>query len=70
MQRLGLGKKWMTGRVEGRKPWSQRNVREREAYSGTHKDNTSPKPLPGKTRGADFHEFCKEQGLKTGVLKV
>ena len=29
-----------------------------------------PKPLTWKTRGGEFHEFFKQKGLKSGVLKV
>ena len=37
----------------------------RGEFRNTHKENTAPKPLPGKMRGADFHEFLAQQGLKT-----
>lgn len=32
--------------------------------------NVSSKPLAWKIRGAEFHEFLNQQGLKPGVLKV
>lgn len=41
----------------------EKGEKERGAYR-THKDNISPKPLAGKTRGADFHEFLQQAGLK------
>lgn len=36
---------------------------ERGAHSGMHKEK-SPKPLTGKTRRADFHEFLQPGRLK------
>ena len=50
-----MEEKWITSAVEGREPWSQTKEREREkerergAHRGMHKENTSPKPLAGKT---------------------
>ena len=37
---------------------------ERRAHRGSHKENTSPKPLGGKTREADFHEYLQPVALK------
>lgn len=34
-----------------------------------HKENISPKPLAGKTRGVDFHELLQQIGLKDWSLK-
>ena len=52
-----LGKKWIMSAVEGRELWSQREARERRVHRGLHKENSSPKPLTGKTKEIDFHEF-------------
>ena len=49
-----LGEKGLSGAVEGREHWSQRKVRESGVHRGMYKENTSPKPLAGKMRGADF----------------
>lgn len=38
-------KKWIEGAAEGRGSYSQRRVRESGAYTGTHKEKRSPKPL-------------------------
>ena len=62
-----MGEKKIGGAAEGREPWSQRNVRERErererekaAHRGPHKKNTSPKPLTGKIRRDDFRGFLQ-----------
>lgn len=59
MQRPGLEEKLITGAVEGREPWSQRKARESEASRDKHNNNTYPKPLPGKRRGAEFCEFLQ-----------
>lgn len=50
--------------VDGRHPWSQRRVRDRRAHRRMHKENISPKPLAGKTRVAEFHEFLQPEGIK------
>ena len=53
--RYDLRKKWITGAAEGRR-------RERERHGSSqeiHKENTSPKPLTGKVRWIDFHEFSQ-----------
>lgn len=60
----------MVSAAEGREPWSQRREKESGAHRGSHKENTFPMPVVGKSRGADFPEFCNQQGLKTGVRKV
>lgn len=64
-----MGKKQITGVVDGRKPWSQTEEREREkrecrAFRGSQKENSSPPPLSGKRSGADFHELLQPVGLK------
>ena len=38
--------------------------KERGAHRGLHKENISPKPLTGKTRGADFCEVLQPAVLK------
>lgn len=35
-----------------------------ETPRGSYKENTSPKPLSGKMRRADFCEFLEPAGLK------
>ena len=52
------------GAVEGREPWSRKKVTESGKHRDTHKANTSPKPLSGKMRGAEFHEFLQQVGFK------
>lgn len=42
---------------------------EKRAYRGTHKQNTSVKPLAGKIRGADFHEYLQTVGLEDWNFK-
>lgn len=37
---------------------------EREECVGSSKENTSPKPLVGEMREADFHDFVQPVGLK------
>lgn len=59
-----MGEKQISDVVEGREPWSGRTIREREAYRGTHRENTSPKPLARKTRGGDFCEFLQPAGIE------
>lgn len=58
------------GAAEMMEPWWQRKVRESTTHREMHKENTTPKPLAGKIRGADFCEFCNQQDSKTGVLEV
>lgn len=45
-------------------------MRERGAHRGVHKENTSPKALTGKKRGADFCEILQPVGSKTRVFEV
>lgn len=40
---------------KGEKEWSTQDM---------HKENTSPKPLAGRKKGADFHEFLQLEVLK------
>lgn len=49
-----------------------RERQESGMHRGMHKENTSPKPLPGKMRGADFliFVFCNQWGSKSGVLEI
>ena len=54
-----MGEKQTAGAVDGRK-----GERERGVHRGSHKENTSPKPLTGKTRGADFLKFLQPVELK------
>jgi len=44
----------------------ERREREREkaAWRGLHKKNSSPKPLTGKRRGADYPKFLQAAELK------
>ena len=42
--------------AEGREPWSQQR-QERGAHKGSHKGNTSPKPLTRNMKRVDFPEF-------------
>lgn len=53
----------MTGAVEGKEPWSWRKVREGRTHRNMHK-NTSPKPLAGGVKGAEFCECFQPTGLK------
>lgn len=41
-------------------------------HRGMHKENTSLKPLPGKTKGAEFlvFVFCNQWGSKSVVLEI
>lgn len=50
-----------------REPWLCTRVRDSRSHKDIHKENTSPKPLFGKMRGAEF-EFCSQWGSKPGVL--
>ena len=64
MWRNGLGEKWITDAAGGREPSLWRKVRWTGANSGKQKENTSPKPLAGKMREAEFHEFLQPVGIK------
>ena len=55
------------GAAKGREPWSWRKAEKRGTHRDVHKKNTSTKPLAGKIRGDDFHEFLQPAGLKDGV---
>lgn len=61
------------GSMEGRELWShtEEEEREREREWGehrvSHKEETFPQPLTGKTRGVDFCEICNQWGSKTRV---
>ena len=72
-----MGEKWITGSVEealmvekGETERERKRERERRVYGGLHKENTSPRPLTGKMRRADFQAFLQQQGSKIGVLEV
>lgn len=54
----------MVSAEEGREPWSQRREKESGAHRGSHKENTFPMPVVGKSRGADFPEFLQSAGLE------
>lgn len=60
--------------VVERELWWRRGERERDRDREKHTielcEEHFPKPLAGKMRGADFPQFFKLQGLKTGVSKV
>lgn len=61
----------MVGAVEGRKPLSQRKVRERVEHTGDHTKKILPGgQVLGKQEGLIFLSFCNQQGLKPGVRKV
>ena len=62
--RHGLRQKQIVSAAEGREPWSWRKVRKSGENSDIHKENTSPKPLAGKMRGIEFHEFLQSARLK------
>lgn len=42
---------------------------ERGTHRGTHKENTCTKPLAGKMRVSDFHEFLKPKRLEEWGFK-
>ena len=42
----------------------EKGERERGAHRGMHKKNTSPEPLPGEMREADFSEVLQPVGLE------
>lgn len=48
----------------------EKGKRKRRVRRRTHKQDTFPKSMAGKMKGVDFHEFCSQPGLKTGVLEV
>lgn len=60
---MWFGEKRIRGAAEGSEPGLWRGEREKGGSGeerkrrGSHKENTFPKQLTGKTRGADFHEF-------------
>ena len=60
--------KWIAGVAEGSEHWLQIEARERdrgrEEGTGNAQENTFPKRLTGKTRGAEFCEFLHPGGLK------
>lgn len=64
-----MGEKEITGAVEGSRGHGERleketgNERERGEQRGSQRENTSPKTLTGKMRGADFCKFL-QVGLK------
>lgn len=64
-----MGEKLIPGAAEGRELWSQRKVRDREAYRLTHKENISLKSSAGKMRGIDFCELLQTTGLKAWSCK-
>lgn len=43
---------------------TRKGERDRGAYKGMKKENISPKPLAGKMKWTDFHEFLQPVGLK------
>ena len=57
MQTHEVGEKGIMSAVEGREPWSQRRVTQKEVHRGTYKENISSKPVAWKTRGAAFREL-------------
>lgn len=59
-----FGGGWIIGTAEGRETWSWRKVRQSGAHRYKHKKNSSPKPLCGKMREAEFQEFLQPVGLK------
>lgn len=54
----------MASATEGREPCLQRKARESGVHRDKHKENSSPKPLAGKTRGTNFHEFLQPVGFE------
>lgn len=64
VRKCSLGEKQIMGATERREPLSQRKVREAGMHRDRHKEITSPKPLVGETKDADFMSFCKQQGSK------
>lgn len=55
------------GAAEGRECGSWRKVRESGVHRDMREENTSPMPLAGKMRRAEFHDFfltSKAQGLE------
>ena len=64
-----MGKKPIMGAAEGKESWPQRKLRERDRSARGYTQKSSPKPLAGKTREADFLEF-HQQVSKPGVLAV
>lgn len=74
-----MGEKRIIGAVEGRgalirergegDKW-RGSKREHAARRGSHKKNTSSKPLTGKTRGADNCESLQPVELKEESLEV
>lgn len=69
-KKIGSEKTWFMGEMDC---WCcvgegtmipEKDERKGGTYSGTHKDNTSLKPLAGKMRRADVHEFLQPAGLE------
>lgn len=52
--------KEIPGAAEGRECWFHRMVRESGTHKDTQEENTSPMPLVGKMRGADFCKFSDQ----------
>jgi len=57
--------------VKGRRehvPWRKESERmregDREQHVGSHRKNTSPKPLTGESRGMDFRKFLQAREFK------
>lgn len=65
----GFGEKCIMGAAAVRESWWQRKARESRAHRDMHKMNTAPKPLYGKTKGDDFHEFLQAEGFKDWSFK-
>lgn len=61
----------ISGVTKGMETQTGRMAREREAHKGSHKENTFPKQLAGKSREAEiFVRFCNQGGSKTGGVEL
>lgn len=49
-----------------REPWLYTSMRESRAHKDIHKENTSPKPLFGKMREAEFMSFATNGAQSLG----
>ena len=62
---MWLWEKWiMDTAEEWESRWRERRQKDRGVHRTLYKENTFPKPLTGKTRGADFHEILQPIGIK------
>ena len=73
MQRHELGERKATVLGSGRSPFcreKRKGERKREQHVGSHKKNTTPKPLTGDLRETDYHRHLQTVELNSEVLEI